>query len=206
MSNNDFVKGECAHCRGHLEFPAEAAGRTVPCPHCGQPTDLRPLVAAQKTHNSRVLWLVIGVIVGLLAAGVAAAFLYGQKAGQGDSPAKPLAAAPSAPPSIPTNAPVVPPAPQAQETTNDFAIMPFKLEKTPGSSLVYVTGTVRNTIDRQRFGVKIEFGLFDTNDSAVGSTTDYQAVLEPKGEWRFKAMVMESKAASARFNSIAEDK
>jgi len=36
-----------------------------------------------------------------------------------------------------------------------------KLEKTSGSSLVYVTGTIRNDSERQRFGVKVEFSLFD---------------------------------------------
>jgi hypothetical protein len=46
----------------------------------------------------------------------------------------------------------------------------------------------------------------DTNDQAIGSATDYQSVLEPRGEWRFKALVMESKAMSARLDSIGEDK
>jgi hypothetical protein len=105
-----------------------------------------------------------------------------------------------------TTAPVVSPQPQAVALTNEFAILPYKLEKTPGSSLVYVTGIVRNLSDRQRFGIKLEFGLTDTNDTAVGSATDYQPVLEPHAEWHFRAMVMASKAASAQFKSIAEDK
>lgn len=91
-------------------------------------------------------------------------------------------------------------------TTNEFAILPFDLEKTPGSSLVYVTGVVQNASARQRFGVKVTFGLGDTNDRALGTTTDYQAVMEPHGEWHFRAMVMESQTASARFTGIAEDK
>jgi len=51
MSNNEFAKGECDHCQGHLEFPAEAVGRTAPCPHCGQPTELRPLISPKKPGN-----------------------------------------------------------------------------------------------------------------------------------------------------------
>ena len=98
------------------------------------------------------------------------------------------------------------PKPPVEQRTNDFAIAAIKLEKTPGSSLVYVTGKIRNLNSRQRFGVKIEFGLFDTNDTAVGKATDYQAMLESNGDWRFKAMVMESKAASARLNSVVEDR
>jgi hypothetical protein len=118
------------------------------------------------------------------------------------------------PPSIPgSNSPALPPpvhlaapAPQPEALTNDFALLPFKLEKTSGSSLVYVTGTVRNLSDQQRFGVKVEFRLFDTNDNSVGTATDYQSVLDPHAEWHFKAMVMASRTASARFGSIAEEK
>jgi len=105
-----------------------------------------------------------------------------------------------------TTGPVVRPEPQLQELTNGFAILPFKLENSSGSSLVYVTGTVRNLSDRQRFGVKIQFALFDTNDHPVGAASDYQSVLDPHGDWRFKSLVIASKAVTARFNSIAEDK
>jgi len=90
--------------------------------------------------------------------------------------------------------------------TNDFAVMPYQLEKLPGSSLIYVTGIVRNLSAQQRFGVKLAFTLFDTNDMPVGSASDYQGVVDAHGDWHFKAMVMVSKTASARFNSIAEEK
>jgi hypothetical protein len=98
-----------------------------------------------------------------------------------------------------------PPPPSPSAVTNGFAIMPYHLEPVPGSSLVYVVGSVRNNTPRQRFGVKVEFGLFDTNDTPIGAATDYQSVLEPHGEWRFKAMVMASKTVAARFRGIAED-
>jgi hypothetical protein len=110
---------------------------------------------------------------------------------------------PSPPLSVLSNAPTAS-KPQPEEVTNDFGIMPFKLEKTPGSSLVYVIGTVQNPTERQRFGVKVEFSLFDTNDNAIGTATDYEQIIEPHGEWRFKAMVIESKAVSAKFHSIIE--
>jgi hypothetical protein len=117
----------------------------------------------------------------------------------------PVAPRPAPAPSATPVAPVAAPAPQPEALTNDFAIMPFKLEKTPGSSLVYVTGTIRNTSGRQRFGIKVEFGLFDTNDTRIGSATDYQSELDPHAEWRFKALAMASRTVSARFHSIAED-
>ncbi len=206
MSNRDFVKGECGHCAGRVEFPAEALGQSVPCPHCGQITELAEAGSPGKPRNSRRLWLGIGLGVGLAAAGLAGALLWRQKAvGGGVSEATPPATAQSNLPAASAASPVVPAEAQMQVLTNDFALLPFKLEPTPGSSLVYVTGTIRNLSDRQRFGVKVEFGLLDTNDKGIGSATDYQSVLDPRAEWRFRAMVMESKAASARFNSIVED-
>ena len=92
-----------------------------------------------------------------------------------------------------------------ETTTNGFAFSTLKLEKTPGSSLVYVSGTIRNLNDRQRFGVKAEFNLLATNGAAAGQASDYAPTLEKNGVWKFKALVMESKAASATLNSIRED-
>lgn len=105
-----------------------------------------------------------------------------------------------------TNLPAARSQPAFESLTNEFSLLPYKLEKTPGSSLVYVTGTLRNASSRQRFGVKIEFALLDLNSNAVGKATDYQPVLDPHGEWHFKALVMESKTASAKFTSVAEDR
>ena len=31
-------KCSCQHCRGHLAFPSEMDGQSVPCPHCGRIT------------------------------------------------------------------------------------------------------------------------------------------------------------------------
>lgn len=210
MSNSEFVKGTCRNCGGHLEFPAPAIGQTIACPHCGQPTVLAATIPANRAGTSNVsgrLWLVVGLVVSLVAAGLAGAF-YWKWGGNRDGTAETKVASPaqSNAPTVAATAPPVAPEPQPEETTNDFAIMPFKLEKTPGSSLVYVIGSVRNLSDSHRFGVKIEFSLFDTNDNPVGSATDYQSVLDPHGEWHFRALVMASKTVSARFNSIAEEK
>jgi len=34
MSDQAFHKILCNHCAGKIEFPAEYAGQTIPCPHC----------------------------------------------------------------------------------------------------------------------------------------------------------------------------
>ena len=206
MSNNNFVKGECRHCGGHLEFPANAAGETVECPHCGRPTELNATISPDKPKSFRRMGFGLGIAVFLIGVGLAAVLVRQKGKGPGvvsetqTVPASPTnnSAATVTPPASPVMAP-------GEERTNDFAISAVRLEKTPGSSLVYVTGKVGNLSGRQRFGVKVEFGLFDTNDNPVGKATDYQPVLEPHGDWRFKAMVMETKAVSARLNLIQED-
>jgi hypothetical protein len=201
MSNSNFVKSECGHCGGHLEFPADAIGQTIPCPHCGKRTELLAPELPDKTGDSGLIWLAI-VIILCLAAGVPGMIWLKYRS---NPPANSLPL-PLLLPAVPSNGP---PASatlksRALVMTNDFAIMPFKLEKTPGSSLVYVTGTIQNASERQRFGIKVEFSLFDTNDTAIGTATDYQTLLEAHAEWRFKALVIESKAVSAKFGSIIE--
>jgi hypothetical protein len=88
--------------------------------------------------------------------------------------------------------------------TNDFAITGIGLQKQAGSSLVYVTGEVHNLAARQRFGVTIEFTLFDTNDQPIGKAKDYESVMESQSGWAFKAMVLESKTTYARFLDVTE--
>jgi hypothetical protein len=204
MSSSDFVKGACQHCAGHLEFPAEAAGQTAPCPHCGQPTRLVAAISSAKSGISRQKRLAIAVALCACAA-VPATILVTHRTVQGGGTGA------KAPETTVSNAPVAttpkaPPEPQPEAQTNDFAIMPYKLEKTPGSSLVYIIGSIRNLSSQQRFGVKLAFTLFDDSDNPIGSATDYQATIDPHGVWHFKAMVMASKTASAKFDSIAEDK
>jgi hypothetical protein len=202
MSETVFSKCECRHCAGHLEFPAEAAGETIPCPHCGQPTELVAPVSSGKTSGSRRRQLVIVVAVLVVLAGLVTAFFLFKKNGH--------TAIPETASASQTNSLAAAPASQTlpadEERTNDFTISAITLEKTPGSSLVHVTGKVQNLTGRQRFGVKIGFALFDVNNKSVGLATDYQAVIEPNSDWEFKALVMESKTASARFSSISEDK
>lgn len=38
-----LAKCGCAHCGNHIEFPIEAAGTRIECPHCGKPTELNLL-------------------------------------------------------------------------------------------------------------------------------------------------------------------
>jgi hypothetical protein len=41
VMNGEFLaKCGCTQCGNHIEFPVDAAGAEVQCPHCGQPTVL----------------------------------------------------------------------------------------------------------------------------------------------------------------------
>ncbi len=104
----------------------------------------------------------------------------------------------------PTPATNAEPAPDEPAVKADFRASPIKLEKGQGTSLVYAIGTLTNAANRQRFGVKVELDLLDDAGQKIGGAKDYQQVIEPHGEWQFKALVVDSKAKSARLASINE--
>jgi hypothetical protein len=78
------------------------------------------------------------------------------------------------------------------------------LEKQGDGRMIYAVGTVRNTSDHQRFGVKVELDVLDLQGEKLGSATDYTQVMEPGKEWKFKALVTDKKAATAKLIDIKE--
>ena len=87
-----FLKCTCEHCGGRIEYPAEAVGANVACPHCQQETPLK----LDSTDDADVVTvgggkakLVIGAVI---ASVVAVAVLAGaliwvkRKAAQKESP------------------------------------------------------------------------------------------------------------------------
>jgi hypothetical protein len=199
-----YLKGECQQCGGQLEFPALAVGTVIDCPHCGQPTEL--LLAAPPVESAvprkAIVWTLVAVLIlGLGVIGSLAALKRAQKWAALQKQAAPSQASGGATNSHSgTNVETLDPAAQA-----GFRASEARLQQTPGSSLVYAVGTITNRAARQRFGMKVELDLFDAAGQKVGSAKDYQGVLEPKGEWHFKALVVESKAASAKIASVRED-
>jgi hypothetical protein len=204
MSGDNVLTGDCPRCGGSFEFAAQDAGKVAECPHCGRVTELIPRAAQSgKPKSFRPLTVSLLLIVAILGL---VGFVLHSRPGKrprvanapvisaGTAENKPAAA-------VPFEKPKLPP----ETETDDFAISPVKLEKTPGSSLVYVIGKLRNLSGLTRYGVKLEFGLSDTNHEPVGVATDYHQTLEPYGEWNFRAMVLESKAVSAHFRSVRED-
>ena len=103
----------------------------------------------------------------------------------------------------PNNSPAKPDDPFAAQ---EFRVSAVALEKTSGSKLVHAQGAIANTANRQRFGVKVELDLFDANGKWIANASDYTGVIEPNSEWKFRALVVESKAASAKIAGIKETK
>jgi hypothetical protein len=198
-----YLKGECSHCGGHIEFPADAAGMSTDCPHCGKPTELLLATAPEvpSISSKTIVWTIVAVLILALGGiGLWAAFNMAQKRLAARTPPRPVA------PVFPTNA--APPEPEDPATKAGFRASPITLEKekTPGSSLVYAVGTITNPSAKRRFGIRVELDLFNAADRKIGTAKDYQQVIEPNGEWHFRAMVVASKdTASARLASIKED-
>ena len=81
----------------------------------------------------------------------------------------------------------------------------MKIIKTPGSTLVYTSGTLKNESDKQRLGVTVELDLFDGAEKKIGATKDYNRdAIEPGGAWTFRALLVQKGVASARVTAIRE--
>jgi len=191
------LSGECQHCGGRFEFPAEAAGLTGECPHCGQATDC--LLAAPPEEKSpaqtrAVIFTVVAVVI--LVGGLIGAFVALKRAQRqfGRKEAQTQASALS------------PPKPADPFAAEGFRVSTVTLETTPGTKLVHAQGSIVNTTNRQRFGVKVELELFDAGGKWLAKATDYKDVIEPNAEWKFRAPVVEKKAASAKVAAIKETK
>jgi hypothetical protein len=191
------LRGECQLCGGPIEFHAEHVGTTATCPHCSQPTEL--LLAAPPEEKSlvskkAVVFTVIAVVI--LVSGLVAANIALQRAERLWAGRRP----------VPPVAPAQPDATAGPFAVQGFRISAVALEPGQGSSLVYAVGTITNTSNRQRFGVKVELELCDAEGHRVGGASDYLKVLEPGAGWKFRAVVVEKRAVGVRVAGIKEDK
>jgi hypothetical protein len=200
MKQTKFLRGECQHCHGHIEFPAESAGLSTDCPHCGKQTEL--LLALPKEEpiipRATIVYTLIAVII--LVAGLAGAMVALKMAQRKVVNKKTDSVAQNPGPTNVTS--------EAEDpgALAGFQVGPITIEKTAGTSLRHAVGTLTNVSDRQRFGVQIQLDLFNGSGEKVDSTKDYQQVIEPKAEWKFHAPVMTPKATSAKATSVTEQK
>ena len=175
--------------------PVDEASVESPEPGSGE------RVATNERPGSKRTLLWIALLL-LALAGAAAIFIFKDRSARpqtpavnGQSPATNLEAAKS-PASAPTRAP---------KSIDDLKVGPITFEKSKGSSLVYAVGVLRNDSGHQRFGVNLELELTDARGNKAGTAKDYRAVIEPRQEWRFRALVLDSKAVSAKVAAIREE-
>jgi hypothetical protein len=187
MSDTGFLKCSCQKCGGHIEFPSSRSGEVIDCPHCNEKTML-------VADRSQIVVDSILVVFMLIAAG---AMFYRPKIQNPPSIPSPNAVTPAQTNPVP---------PDAVPKFNDFDIGQITFKKVEGSGLVYAVGTLRNTTDRQRFGVRVQMDVLDEQDTKIGSASDYIAVLEPRKDWQFRAMLTETKGVKVKLTSIEEQK
>lgn len=198
MAGMKFLKCDCSTCGGHIEFPADAIGAAVPCPHCGSETELLlpELELASQIPSRRIKWAIAGIcILGVGLVGGMIALNMAKKL------------VPSRGAAVTEASRAVPPAvvaPTTQTHTNDFISSEVTIEWQPGSTLGYASGTIVNGRAAQRFGVTVKLDVFDAGGAKVGSTQDYRELIEPNGEWRFRALLLKTNTVSARVISVQE--
>ena len=217
MSEPNYLKCHCQNCRNSIEFPAAGLGQTTTCPHCGQPTVLAADASDAFEIPSALAPQSRGKIVGvslavLMLAGAAIGLMMLRNRSESNaaneeakSKAEPTTTSSPASPKPAAAEPTAPPTPSAPKSISDLKPGPIVLEKAKGSSLVYAVGILRNDSAHQRFGVNIELELTDARGNKAGTAKDYRAVLEPRQEWRFRALVLDSKAVTAKMSSIREE-
>src|SRR5215475_8329308 len=138
MNRTKYLKGECQHCHGHIEFPAESAGLTIDCPHCGKQTEL--LLALPKDEpaipTATIVYTAIAVLI--LGTGLAGAIVALKMAQRKIGHKKETVIAQPTPIAA-TNALPDPTDPIVQA---GFRISPVTIEKTAGTSLRHAVGTL----------------------------------------------------------------
>jgi hypothetical protein len=207
----NYFKCHCHKCGGHIEFPSNGVGVAINCPHCGKETVLGVSASAPVLKKSnKVLWITLVLIA--VIAGAVVAFMWPQKE-KAKSVADPVktvtvkAVTMAVASAENTNKPLPPAQSQPEPAANaisDFDLSKISLEKVPGSGLVYAVGTAKNTVDRQRFGVRIELNLLDENDQNVGVVSDYVSVVDPHKDWKFKALLTKPHVTKVTVAGIKE--
>lgn len=201
MPGSKFLKCDCTQCGGRIEFPADGIGSIVSCPHCGVDTELTlatPEMGSPISSRS-IKWAIAGLII--LVLGVVGMFLAFHMARKilRKPPDKGVLSQRAGTVGLSASAEA-----KWKIHTNHFSSSPVKVEAQRGSTVIYASGTLRNALDTQRFGVSVQLELFNDAGEEVGTAQDYRDVMEARGEWNFRALVVSRNATSARVNSVRE--
>jgi hypothetical protein len=155
-------------------------------------------VGGGRSARKRTFLGMAAACVSVIAVGAGAYFWLERQPAEPQPPPQSLPTVATTP--IPAPRPVPPPDPWHGLTAS-----PVSLEKQGDGRLVYAVGTVRNTSNRERFGVKVDLDVLNNDGDKIGSATDYTQVLEPGKEWKFRALVTDRKAVKAKLAEIKEE-
>lgn len=170
MSGQTFHKILCGKCAGKIEFPAEYAGQTIPCPHCQtlvvltvpppapaeavpdypDPASLTPEEVAKGKQAKTNVLAIVGVLVcmNLVMGGF---YLLRTKSGG------PIAG---------------------------VAVTEWKLE--PGEyRTFFLTGTLSNSTSKAIANARVDFETLDNNGKPSGKVSAVVSNLEPNAVSQF---------------------
>ncbi len=200
--------------------PGTATKEFRTCPSCGARREADIAFCPQCGHRKKSPLLAGALVLLVLAAlaGGAWYFMVGPGAKKPElpvaksaptNPATNMAAGKPEPSNIATAlAPAPAPVPKSPKSIDDLKPSAVTMEKAKSGSLIHAVGTIKNTSDQQRFGVRVELELTDARGNPAGKASDYTQVIEPRQEWRFRALVLDPKGARAvagKVSSIKED-
>ena len=209
------LKCACRHCHGRISFPPTAAGSSIACPHCGKETLLnapgvsaaapaqapqaaapaRPKVAsppvpteeevteapAKKGGGKKKMMIIVGVLLAVAVLAGGAFVMFKKKGGTAGGPS-------------------------LFGPKEDLQVLSYEMQKNPGTSLVYVTGNVKNNTEVLHTSVRVDFKLFDAEGKQVGITSDYIMELGGGKEWPFKALVVEPGVVKVEVDKVTSTK
>ena len=149
----------------------------------------------------------VSFVAGLIGTALAVgAFIFWIRLQQPSSSQPPATS--TVKPAISTNVspPVVttPPAPPP-DPWNGIKEGAITIERSGDSKLIYAVGILRNESDHQRYGVKVTLDLLNAKKETIGLATDYTQWIDVGKEWKFKALVTEPEAVSARVVAVTEN-
>lgn len=107
-------------------------------------------------------------------------------------------------PSTPTPAPT----PTTAKNVQDLKFSVVKIQRpkgTRGSKLIYATGSVTNSSNAQRLGVKVEIDLLNEKGEKIDNSSDYRAALQPGEVWNFRALAHDPAVATGVVARIIEE-
>lgn len=207
-----YAKCSCTNCGGHIEFPSEGAGRTIPCPHCHFPTLLElpvervPIGGGPAARRQIFRSFFIATAIVILAGAGLWWRVYKRQHAAAPAPAanQPANGAPTASPGSPLAPVVVKPKPPP-DPWHGLMAGPVKIEKSADGRLIYAVGQLHNASDHERFGVKVELDVFNADNEKVGTATDYAPSIDVGKDWKFRAMIIDRTARKAKLISVKEE-